>query len=115
MIYAMCLVLVAVGLYGVLAKKNIVKIVIGLMIMEYGVHLLLILIGYRGGGTFPIMRPGQDAAAYAAAAVDPLPQALVLTSIVISLGVLALLVALCIKLYEKFGTFDVTEMRRLKG
>lgn len=115
MIYGMCLLLIAVGLYGALVKKNVVKIVIGLVIMEYGVHMLLILIGYRRDGTFPIMQPGQDAASYAAAAVDPLPQALVLTSIVISLGVLALLVALCIRLYERYGTFDVTEMRRLRG
>ena len=48
-------------------------------------------------------------------AVDPLPQALVLTSIVISLGVLALMAAICIRLYERYGTFDINEMRRLKG
>ncbi|HIE11606.1 MAG TPA: cation:proton antiporter [Kiritimatiellae bacterium] len=115
MIYALCLVLVGIGLYGVVAKKNVLKIVIGLMIMEYGIHLLLILIGYRRNGAFAIMQPGQDPGAYASAAVDPLPQALVLTSIVISLGVLALLVALCLRLYEKYGTFDITEMRRLRG
>jgi len=39
----------------------------------------------------------------------------VLTSIVIGLGVTAMLVALCIRLYERYGTFDITEMRRLKG
>jgi multicomponent Na+:H+ antiporter subunit C len=47
--------------------------------------------------------------------VDPLPQALVLTSIVIGLGVLALMVALCVRLYERYGTFDITEIRRLRG
>jgi multicomponent Na+:H+ antiporter subunit C len=47
--------------------------------------------------------------------VDPLPQALVLTSIVIELGTTAMLVALAIKLFEKYHTFDITQIRRLKG
>jgi multicomponent Na+:H+ antiporter subunit C len=108
-------VLIVVGLYGALVKKNMVKIVIGLCIMEYGVNLFLILLGYRAGGQIPIVDKATDPAAFAAAAVDPLPQALVLTAIVIGLGVLAMMVAICIRLYERYGTFDITEMRRLKG
>ncbi|MBM4141978.1 MAG: cation:proton antiporter [Lentisphaerae bacterium] len=115
MIYALCLMLIAVGLYGVVVKKNVVKIVISLAIMEYGINLLLILVGYRAGGHAPIMEPGASPAEFAAGAVDPLPQALVLTSIVIGLGVLAMMVAICIRLYERYGTFDITEMRRLRG
>jgi len=115
MIYALCFVLIVVGLYGVVVKKNVVKIVISLAIMEYGINLLLILIAYRRGGIPPILDETMNVADFARQAVDPLPQALVLTSIVISLGVLALLVALCIRLYERYGTFDITEMRRLKG
>ena len=113
--YALCLVLIAVGLYGVVVKKNVVKIVISLAIMEYGINLLLILIGYRKDGWAPIMEKGMAASEFAERAVDPLPQALVLTSIVISLGVLALMVTICIRLYERYGTFDITEMRRLRG
>lgn len=115
MIYAMCLVLIFVGVYGIVTKRNVVKIVLGLVIVDYGVNLLLVLIGYRSGGRAPILDRAEDAASFAAAAVDPLPQALVLTSIVIGLGVLALQVAICIRLYDRFKTFDVTEMRRLKG
>ena len=115
MIYALCLILIAIGLYGVMVKKNTVKIVLGLVIMEYGVHMLLILIGYRYQGDFPIIEKGADAALFAKGAVDPLPQAMVLTSIVIGLGIVALMVALCIRLYERYGTFDITQMRRLKG
>ena len=115
MIYSLCFVLIAIGLYGAVVKKNTVKIVISVMIMEAGINLFLILLGYRSGGRAPIMAADADAGIYASRAVDPLPQALVLTSIVISLGVLALLVALCIRLYERYGTFDITEMRRLKG
>ena len=115
MIYPLCFLLILVGLYGVVANRNTVKIVIGLLIMQHGVHLLLILIGYRSEGTPPIMDPGATPTVFSGAAVDPLPQALVLTSIVIGLGVLALLVALCVRLYERYGTFDVGEMTRLRG
>jgi multicomponent Na+:H+ antiporter subunit C len=47
--------------------------------------------------------------------VDPLPQALVLTAIVISLATTAFVIAVAIRIYEKYGTFDITKIRRLKG
>ncbi len=116
MIASLCLGVVAVGVYGVLANTNVVKIVLSLIVIEHGVRLLLVVVGYRQGGVPPILAPGSDAAAaLTRTAVDPLPQALVLTSIVIGLAVLALLVALCVRLYERYGTFDVTAMRRLRG
>ena len=115
MIYSLCLLLILVGFYGVVAKRNTVKIVISLVIMEHGVHLLLILVGYRTEGTPPIIEPGTTLEIFSASTVDPLPQALVLTSIVIGLGVLALMVALCMRLYERYGTFDIDRMRRLRG
>ncbi len=115
MIYSLGLLLIGVGLYGVIVSRNTLKIVVSLVIMEHGVHLLLILIGYRSDGMPPIQEPGMLASVFASQAVDPLPQALVLTSIVIGLGVLAFLVGLCVKLYERYGTFDVTEIRRLRG
>ena len=115
MIFLLCLALAAVGLYGVLAKTNVVKIVLGLLVIEHAVRLLLVTVGYREEGVPPILTAGSDPTALAASAVDPLPQALVLTALVIGLAVLALLVALCVRLYERYGTFDVTEMRRLRG
>jgi multicomponent Na+:H+ antiporter subunit C len=115
MIYSLCLLLILVGLYGVVASRQTLKIVISVVILQHGVHLLLLLIGYRQGGEPPIVDPGSIMAEFAAGAVDPLPQALVLTSIVIGLGVLALMVALCVRLYERYGTFDITKIRRLRG
>lgn len=115
MIYSLCLALIAVGLYGVLVKRNIVKIIISLVIMETGVNLFLILIGYRVNGRPPILDKGADISPFAASSVDPLPQALVLTSIVIGLGVLALMTAIAIRVYDRYGTFDINELRRLKG
>lgn len=115
MIYSLCLLLILVGLYGVVSSRQTLRIVISLAVVSHGIHLLLLLIGYRSGGRTPIIEAGENAAAFAAASVDPLPQALVLTSIVIGLGVLALMVALCVRLYERYGTFDITEIRRLRG
>ena len=111
-----------IGLYCAVVKKNMVKIVIGILIMEYAVNLFLIMLGYRMGGIAPIIdkshlepQTGQITAAFFSSTVDPLPQALVLTAIVISLGSLALMISICIRTYEKYGTFDITKIRRLKG
>ena len=115
MAYALCLLLFMIGLYAVATKRNLIKIVIGFIIMENSINLLLIMLGYRMNGRAPIMWAGATAETYAAATVDPLPQALVLTSIVISLGVTALMVAICLKVYQRYGTFDISKIRRLKG
>jgi multicomponent Na+:H+ antiporter subunit C len=111
-----------IGLYCAVVKKNMVKIVIGIMVMEYAVNLFLIMLGYRTDGIAPIVErsnlesgTGQIAADFVSSAVDPLPQALVLTAIVISLGSLALMISICIRTYEKYGTFDITQIRRLRG
>jgi multicomponent Na+:H+ antiporter subunit C len=120
--YALCFLLFVIGLYCAVIKKNMVKIVIGIMVMEYAVNLFLIMLGYRTGGTAPIidktyLEPGtgQIVASFINTSVDPLPQALVLTAIVISLGSLALMISICIRTYGKYGTFDITEIRRLRG
>ena len=115
MVFILCFALFLIGLYCAVVKKNIVKIVIGLAIMETAVNLFLILLGYKKDGTPPIIDKNTNMLDFLSRAVDPLPQALVLTAIVIGLGVIALAIALCIRLYEKYGTFDITEIRRLKG
>lgn len=115
MIYTLCFMLILIGLYGALTRRNTVKIIISLLVMEYGIHLFLVLQGFRPNGVPPIREPGVDRMAWMQQSVDPLPQALVLTSIVIGLGVLALLISLSIRLYERYGTFDIGKARRLKG
>ncbi len=109
--YILCLILFCIGLYCVLRKRNIIKIVIGLGIIEYAVNLFFVLVGYRMHGRAPILAKDQQVLNM----VDPIPQALVLTSIVIGLAVTALIVAIAIRLYEKYGTFDITRIRRLRG
>lgn len=122
MLYALCFLLLMLGLYCAVVKKNMVKIVIGIMVMEYAVNIFLIMLGYRFGGEAPIIgrshvdsETGQIVVGFLSSSVDPLPQALVLTAIVISLGSLALMISICIRTYEKYGTFDITQIRRLKG
>jgi len=120
MIFPLCFALFVVGLYCVLTKRNVIKIVIGLTIMEYSVNLFLVLLGYKKGASFsdvqaPIIEPVTNLDDFFMKAVDPLPQAMVLTSIVIGLGVTALAIAICIRLYQRYGTFDISKMRRLKG
>jgi len=114
-LYFLSLVIFVMGLYCLVAKKNIVKKIIGVVITEYSINLFLILVGYRKGGIAPILTRDISTRKMAEAGVDPLPQALVLTSIVIGLGVLALMVAMSLRLYEKYKTFDMSEINELKG
>jgi len=113
--YALCFLLFMIGLYCAVVKKNMVKIVLGILIMEYAVNIFLIMLGYRAGGVAPIIGRNTIMSDFVSSSVDPLPQALVLTAIVISLGSLALMISICIRTYEKYGTFDITKIRRLKG
>ena len=115
MVYTLCLILFMIGLYGVLTQKNLIKIIIGLGIMEYAVNMLLIMVGYRKDGIVPILQSNMSLDRFLATAVDPLPQAMVLTAIVINLAVLALSIAVAMRLYQKYGTYDITEIRRLRG
>ncbi|HPP66579.1 MAG TPA: sodium:proton antiporter [bacterium] len=114
MVYTLCFVLFVIGLYGVTCKKNIVKIILGFLIMEYSINLFLILLGWRKNGVVPVVEPDTIMQCFAIKSVDPFPQAMVLISIVTGLGILILMVALAIRLYQRYGTFDITEMNRLK-
>ncbi|MFC2062268.1 sodium:proton antiporter [Elusimicrobiota bacterium] len=113
--YGLCIFLFFIGLYGVITKKNVVKIIISIIIMENALNLFLLLIGFRKGGIAPILKSGMDVEKFANTAVDPLPQAMVLTAIVIGFSVAALMVAVAIRLYQRFNTFDITEIKDLKG
>ena len=110
-VYLLCLVLFMVGLYCVVRKRNLIKIIIGIGIMEYAVNLFFILAGYRKEGRCPIFAADQAIKNM----VDPLPQAVVSTTIVIGLALMLLLVAIAIRIYEKYRTFDITKINKLKG
>ena len=110
MLYVLCFLLFMIGLYCAVVKKNMVKIVVGILIMEYSVNLFLIMLGYIEGGQAPILDSGSIVEGtanllpeFSRTCVDPLPQAMVLTAIVISLGSLALMISICIRTYEKLN------------
>ncbi|ASJ14226.1 MULTISPECIES: NADH-quinone oxidoreductase subunit K [Thermococcus] len=103
--------LILVGLYAILVKKNLLKILIGLSIMETGVNLLLISVGYVSGRSAPILSEGIGPNQ----AVDPIPQALVLTAIVIGVATTAMALSVAMLIYEKYGTLNIEEIRRLRG
>lgn len=115
MMYLLIAILLAVGLYGLIAKHHVLKKILGLLIIEHAINLFLVSIGYRTGGTPPILTSGEEASAFVAGSVDPLPQALVLTSIVIGLGVVMLLVALSLRLHQRRGTLNTSELTELRG
>ena len=97
--------LVLIGLYAVIFKRNLIKMVIGITLIESGVNLFLITLGYREGSIAPIYTssPGGIMAL-------PVPQALTLTSIVIGVAVLALMLSLVIHIYRHYGTLDVRKI-----
>jgi multicomponent Na+:H+ antiporter subunit C len=104
--------MILIGLYAVLTKRSLIKIVIGLSIIDGGIHLLLITLGYLKRGTAPIFSPGYEHAADKM--VDPVPQALVLTAIVIGFAVTAVALSLIIRLYRHHHTLEIDEIKTLK-
>ena len=103
--------LVLIGLYIVLVKSNLIKVIIGINLIDTGVNLFLVSVGYIRMGTAPIF---SEAEAAGRQMVDPVPQALVLTAIVIGVSVVALALSVAIRLYEHYGTLDLYKIRELK-
>jgi NADH-quinone oxidoreductase subunit K/multicomponent Na+:H+ antiporter subunit C len=98
--------LVFVGLYGFLTRKNIVKILIALNIIETGINMLLVAFGYVEGGITPILQSDLSIANLDKM-VDPVPQALVLTSIVIGLGTTAFALSLAMRYKNTHNSISI--------
>jgi len=112
--YLMSAAIMAIGLYALALRDNLIKKIMGLSIFSGGIHVLLISLGYRAGGIAPILS-GVNFNQLAATMVDPLPQALVLTSIVINLSITAFALAIIVDVYRDFGTLDARKIREMKG
>ena len=113
---------IALAMYGIFARPSLVKKIIALTILGDSANTLAIMIGFRQpNGTNPIppvmlWKPTPSNLRYFAThAVDPLPQALVLTAIVIGLAVTLFLIFLAIQIYRHYGTTDVRKIAKLKG
>ena len=100
-------ILFGIGVTNLLLHKNLIKKIIGLNIMDTAVYLFLAEKGYITGRVAPIVVNGvQDMGAY----INPIPAGLVLTGIVVSVSVTALMLSLTIRLYGRYRTLDLDEI-----
>ncbi len=104
---AVAMVLFVIGFMNLLLQKNLIKKIIGLNIMDSAVYLFLAEKGYINGRVVPIIVDGiQEAETY----INPIPSGLVLTGIVVSVSVSALMLSLTIRLYKRYHTLDLDEI-----
>ena len=106
--------LVLVGLWGMLTQRNIIKIIIGFSIIDTGIHLVMVSIGYIRGRSAPILNEAVPRTGAASAVVDPVPSALVLTAIVIGLAVTALMLVYAVQLHDRRGSLNIDDFKELK-
>jgi len=107
MIYIAAGGLILAGSAGIVLSTHLLRIIFAIALLEAGANLLLLLASYRDGTAVPIIVDDHIPAVMA----DPVPQALVLTSIVIGVGVLALALGLVIRVQRTYGTLDIRELR----
>jgi len=108
------LILFLIGLWGVISRKNILRMIIGFTILDTGINLVLISIGYIQGRTAPIIDKTVSSQDATLKVVDPIPQALVLTAIVIGVGITALMLSYALQLYRKTRSLEINKFNSLK-
>ena len=107
---AVAIILFAIGFATLLFQRNLVKKIIGLNIMDTGLFLFLTSMGYIEGRKAPII---QDEILDASQYINPVPAGLVLTGIVVSVSVTAVMLALSVRLYKRYHTLDMDEIYHL--
>jgi multicomponent Na+:H+ antiporter subunit C len=102
--YFMVVLLMAIGLYAMLAKRNLVKKLVGMNIFQTGIFLFFIEGARKMGATVPIIDEhlGTDAALY----INPLPHVLILTGIVVGISLTGVALAFLITIYREYGSLD---------
>jgi len=107
---AAAIVLFAIGFTTLLVNKNLIKKIIGLNIMDTAIYLMFTSVGYVTGRTAPISQGGVDVMQ---TYINPVPSGLVLTGIVVSVSVTALMLSLTIRLYRRYHTLDIDRITLL--
>ena len=107
-------ILILIGLFGALTNRNILRMIVAFTVADTGVNLVIVGVGYMRGRSAPILDSAVAAADAVARIIDPVPQALVLTAIVIGVGVTALMLAYAYKLSEKKHTLAIAKLPELK-
>jgi multicomponent Na+:H+ antiporter subunit C len=108
------LALLLVGMWGMLTHKNIIRMIIGFSLMDTGVHMVMVSIGYLSGRTAPIINEAVDRTTALQHVVDPVPSALVLTAIVIGLGITAVMLAFAVQIHEKKKSLSIEDCTESK-
>ena len=106
--------IIIAGLWAIMTRKNIIRIIIGFSIFDTGLHVVMVSLAYVRGRTAPILDNTVGIDEAIDKIVDPVPQALVLTAIVIGLGVTALMLAFAMKLHKEKRSLDVRDFKDLK-
>jgi multicomponent Na+:H+ antiporter subunit C len=105
--YAVAMILFCIGFYTLAVRSNLIKKIIGLMVMQVSIFFFLVSVGYLTGGGAPTVVPG----AAPTPMVNPLPQAMILTAIVIAVSTTALFLSLALKFYSHHGTLDMDKAK----
>lgn len=108
MIQIASVVLMILGIFSLLTTRHIIKMIVGLNLFEIGLNVFIITVGFNRSGVAPILT--EQNASSSMVFVDPLPQAIVLTAIVIGFGITAVALALAKKIYGQYGTYDIDEI-----
>ena len=108
-IYALVLILFFLGMFGMIVCKNYMKKLMSMNIMQVAVIFFFLCFAQKDGGMIPVLDGvTSDPAAY----INPLPHALMLTAIVVSLGTTGVALALLMRLKDKYGTVEEDELLR---
>lgn len=103
--------LMLIGLYGALTTKNILRIIIAFDVFDSGLNLFLVALSYMNNRVAPIIDSTTGTENLSSKFVDPIPQALVLTSIVIGVGVTAVMLTYAYKMYKYKNTLNINEYK----
>jgi len=106
--------LILIGLWGILTQRNIIRMIVGFSLLDTGIHMVMVSIGYVTGGTAPIINDAVPMAEAASRIVDPVPSALVLTAIVIGLGITAVMLSFAVRIYRVRKTLMIDECTESK-
>ncbi len=102
--------LFCIGFTSLLLNRNLIKKIIGFNIMDTAIYLFLTSVGYIEGRTAPILTDGITSASYY---INPIPSGLVLTGIVVSVSVSALMLSLTVRLYRHYHTLNIDQITLL--
>ena len=111
--YWIYIILMMIGFYAMIGKRNLVKKIIGMNLFQTAIILFFISTAAKKGGTLPIIEHGHNHGAHAiqaAAYINPLPHVLMLTAIVVMVSTLGVALAIVIAIYRRYNTLEENEI-----